>query len=176
MDIDSLSLPLYYDGRGTDHNLVPLPLLLGEKEGWEMFNLVLVEGAITEDPIFRKAGTGGYYEFVVLTDQEYKDASTGKWKKKYDPVRVVAWNKPWLTNAVRKGDVVRVEGRLQMRPMPMLENDKEQRWDSEVVARSINNISRYESPIKQDARPRMKVPLTGTIYDGLPEDEGDYNR
>lgn len=129
-------------------------------------------GALTEDPVLRQAGTNSYFEFVILTDQEYKEAATGKWRKKYDPVRVVAWNKPWLLQAVRRGDLVMVTGRLQMRPLPLLQGDKAQRWDAEVVARTIENVDRYDNPVRRQNN-KLRIPLPGTIYEGLPEDDDE---
>lgn len=119
-----------------------------------------------EDPRLREVNvSSSYYSFEVGTDRRWKDSATGKQKHDTDWVPVVAWNKRWVGESVRRGDVIYVAGRLQRRRTGIVDpaNGKEL-FEYEVVAQEIQNVSRY--------RPSLPP------IDGLPvvDDEWNGNR
>lgn len=135
-----------------------------------MDNEVRLIGVVREDPYLKEINVASsYYSFEVGTDRVWKDAQTQRRKKEVDWVPVVAWNKRWIGDAIRRGDVVRVNGRLQRRRTGVVDPETgKEFYNYEVVAQDVQNLSRYRPTL-----PRI---------DGLPDTEGEevfpesYNR
>jgi single-stranded DNA-binding protein len=112
-----------------------------------MRNDVRMIGVIKEDPKLHQISESSfYYAFEVGTDRIWRDAKTNKMKRMVDWIPVVAWSKGWIADAIRAGDLVAVDGRLQFRNMTDPESGKAYA-NGEVVAERVENVSRWRSPL-----------------------------
>jgi single-strand DNA-binding protein len=74
----------------------------------------------------------------VATESSWKDKNSGEWKKQTEWVRVVAWGKPWISDSLKKGDLVFVMGRTQTRDY---ESGGVKKQSTELVADDVKNLT-----------------------------------
>jgi len=89
-------------------------------------NKVLLSGRLTRDPELRYTPSGvGVTTFSLALNRRYKDQS-GEWKEEVSFVNVVAWQRQaeLVSEYLKKGSAVFVEGRLQSRSWETSEGTK----------------------------------------------------
>lgn len=110
-----------------------------------MLNHIVIMGRLTRDPEFRATGSGtSVANFSVAVDRDFTGKDGGE--KETDFIDCVAWRKTaeFVTKYMRKGSMVVVSGRLQIRTWQ--DKDGNNRRTAEVVADSV-----YFGESKRDA-------------------------
>lgn len=101
-----------------------------------MLNRVIIAGRLTRDPELRITTTAGVpvVGFSVAVDRDFKTADG---KKEADFIDCVAWRglAETVANNLKKGRLVNVEGRLQIRQYEA--KDGTQRRVAEIVADNV---------------------------------------
>ena len=100
-----------------------------------MLNKIILMGRLTRDPELRRTGSGtAVTSFSLAVDRDFK-AQNGD--KETDFIDVVAWRSTaeFVSKYFRKGRMVAVEGRLQIRDWA--EKDGTKRRSAEVVADNV---------------------------------------
>lgn len=101
-----------------------------------MLNHIVIMGRLTRDPEFRATGSGtSVANFSVAVDRDFTGKDGGE--KETDFIDCVAWRKTaeFVTKYLRKGSMVVVSGRLQIRTWK--DKDGNNRRTAEVVADNI---------------------------------------
>lgn len=114
-------------------------------------NTVILIGRLTRDPELRYSKNGvAVANFTLAVDRQFANQAG---EKETDFIPIVVWQKLAETcaNHLRKGRLVAVEGRLQIRTY---EKDGQKRYASEVVARSVQFLDRAQ---QQDQDPAQSV-------------------
>lgn len=104
-----------------------------------MLNAVVLIGRLTKDPELKYTASGkAVASFTVAVDRGTKDSEG---KKETDFIRCVAWEKraETVVNYLRKGRLVAIQGRLQIR---QYEKDGQRREIAEVVANQVQFLDR----------------------------------
>lgn len=109
-------------------------------------NQICLVGRITKDPELRQSSQGtNYCMFTLAVNRPYsnKDGNT-----EADFISCVAWRNSaeFLANYIKKGDLLSVIGRLQVR---VIEQSPNYRTVTDVL---VNNVQALESKAKRDAR------------------------
>ena len=115
-----------------------------------MINNIVLVGRTTKDMELKQSSGGSMYvQFILAVNRTFKDSNG---EQQADFITCVAWNKTaeTLSKYVRKGALIGVEGRLQVRSY---EKDGSRQWVSEVV---INRFTFLESK-------RSTTPESGTM-------------
>jgi single-strand DNA-binding protein len=73
--------------------------------------------------------------FSVATSRRWKDQASGDWKEETDWHNVVLWKSEKLSDYLKKGKQVYVEGRLQTRSWETQSGEK--KYATEVVAQDV---------------------------------------
>lgn len=97
-----------------------------------MLNHVVIMGRLTRDPEIRRTGSGiSVASFTVAVD---RDCGGQDGEKETDFIDCVAWRHAadFLGKYFRKGDMIVVSGRLQVRNW--IDNDGNKRRNTEVLA------------------------------------------
>ncbi len=105
-------------------------------------NKVLLIGRLTRDPESRYTPSGAaVLNFGIAVNRRFRDQS-GEWRDDTCFVNVVAWQKlaERLTEVLKKGSAVMVEGRLQSRSWETKEGQK--RTTIEVNAASVQTLDK----------------------------------
>ena len=124
------------------------------------FNKVMLMGNLTKDPELRYTAGGVPVANVRLAiNRKWKDKS-GNDKEEVCYVTVVVWNKQAesVTEYVKKGDPIFVEGRLQSKTWET--EDKQKRTAMEVVAERVQFLNRGKGDAPKE-QPEEGTP-TGT--------------
>ncbi|TYP56814.1 single-stranded DNA-binding protein [Thermosediminibacter litoriperuensis] len=103
-----------------------------------MINNVTLVGRLTRDPELRKAGDVPVCSFTLAVDRDFLN---GEGVRETDFIPVVTWRKlaEACANNLKKGRLVGVTGRIQVRPW---EQDGKKRQEMEVVADSVKFLDR----------------------------------
>jgi single-strand DNA-binding protein len=103
-----------------------------------MINRVVLVGRITRDPELQQT-TGGvsYVRFSLACDRPFKNQNGDKTT---DFINCIAWRNQaeFLKNYVKKGNMIGVEGRIQMTTYQDQNGNNRQSFD--VFAESVNNL------------------------------------
>ena len=113
-----------------------------------MLNHIVIMGRLTRDPEYRTTGSGlSVCNFSVACDRDFSGQSGDK---ETDFIDCVAWRKTaeFVTKYMRKGSMVVVSGRLQIRGWT--DKDGNKRRTAEVVA---DNAYFAESKRSADSSP-----------------------
>ena len=100
-----------------------------------MFNHIAILGRLTRDPEYRTTGSGlSVANFSVAVDRDFPGPSG---EKETDFIDCVAWRKTaeFVTKYMKKGSMVVVSGRLQIRSWT--DKDGNKRRTAEVVADNV---------------------------------------
>jgi single-strand DNA-binding protein len=106
-----------------------------------MLNRIVLIGRLTADPETQYTPSGvALTKFRIAVDRPVKDPETGE--KETDFISIVAWRRTaeFAANYLRKGRLVAVEGRLQIRSWDAPDGTK--RYATEVVADNVNGLDR----------------------------------
>ena len=105
-----------------------------------MLNRIILIGRLTRDPEIKYTSTGvAVTHFTLAVDRSF---ANNEGKRETDFIDVVVWRKlaETVANHLKKGRLVAIEGRLQVRSYATQEGDK--RRVSEVVADSVRFLDR----------------------------------
>lgn len=100
-----------------------------------MLNHICIMGRLTRDPEMRKTGSGiAVANFSVAVDRDFKNESG---EKETDFIDCVAWRHTadFVSKYMKKGSLVVVAGRLQIRPWT--DDDGNKRRTTEIVAENV---------------------------------------
>lgn len=102
-----------------------------------MMNKVILIGRMGKDPELKTFASGGALANLrVITNQVWKDRQTGGFKERTDGHNVVvhqAEAAKRLSNTLKKGDLVQIEGSLENRQW--VDQEGRTRWVTEIVVR-----------------------------------------
>jgi single-strand DNA-binding protein len=101
-----------------------------------MLNHIVIMGRLVRDPEYRSTGSGiSVANFSVAVDRDFSGKDGGE--KETDFIDCVAWRKTaeFVTKYMKKGSMVVVAGRLQIRSWT--DNDGNKRRTAEVVADNV---------------------------------------
>ena len=113
-----------------------------------MLNKIILIGRLTRDPELRYSANGvGVATFTLAVDRPYKNQQG---ERETDFIRTVVWQKlaEVCANNLRKGRLVAVEGRLQVRSYDDADGNKRQ--ISEVVAENVRFLDWPKDGNRQD--------------------------
>jgi len=123
-----------------------------------MVNIVVVVGVVRQTPVYKEFSADScYHQFQVGTDREWLDKA-GRRNRKTDWINVIAWNKRWVSDGVREGDVVHIKGRLQYREAVDPKTGFKH-YRAEVIAEDIRNVTNYRQRATHDAKGDLTFPL-----------------
>ena len=108
-------------------------------------NKVLLLGNLGRDPELRSTPKGNkVMNFSMATSRRWKDRETEAVHNETDWHRIVVWGRQAevLSEYLKKGSQVHVEGRLQTRSWS--DNDGTKRYTTEIVASRIQMLGRPE--------------------------------
>ena len=122
-----------------------------------MLNHIVIMGRLTRETEYRTTGNGtSVVNFTVAVDRDFSGQDT---EKETDFIDCVAWRKTaeFVTRYIRKGAMVVVSGRLQIRSWT--DKDGNRRRTAEVIADSV-----YFGESKKSAESNTGV-STGNSFD-----------
>ena len=132
-------------------------------------NKVLLLGNLGRDPELRSTPKGNsVLNFPMATSRRWKDRETEKVHDETDWHRIVVWGRQAevLSEYLKKGSQVHVEGRLQTRSWS--DNDSVKRYTTEIVASRIQMLGRPE-----DRRAPESVEEPEAPSEAAEPDDGD---
>ena len=116
-------------------------------------NKVLLLGNLGRDPELRSTPKGNsVLNFPMATSRRWKDRETEEVHDETDWHRIVVWGRQAevLSEFLKKGSQVHVEGRLQTRSWS--DNDGVKRYTTEIVASRVQRLGRPEGrPVPEPA-------------------------
>ena len=121
-----------------------------------MLNKIILQGRATRDAELRRTGSGtAVSSFSLAVDRNFKSQSG---EKEVDFIDIVLWKNTaeFAAKYVKKGRMVIVEGRLQIRDWT--DNDGNKRRSAEVVADNV-----YFGDSKRDDAPANTPAYGGTV-------------
>ena len=127
-----------------------------------MLNRVTLMGRLVADPELRSTASNlSVCSFRIAVDRDYKKGD----QKETDFIDIVAWRSTaeFVANYFKKGRVIAVDGRLQIRPWE--DKDGNKRFATEVVADNV-----YFG----DSRPNQNSQNGQNSQTGYPASGGDY--
>ena len=133
-------------------------------------NKVLLLGNLGRDPELRSTPKGNkVLNFPMATSRRWKDRETEEVHNETDWHRIVVWGRQAevLSEYLKKGSQVHVEGRLQTRSWS--DNDGAKRYTTEIVASRIQMLGRPEDRRAPEPVDEPKMPAAPAEPDG----EGD---
>jgi single-strand DNA-binding protein len=133
-------------------------------------NKVLLLGNLGRDPELRSTPKGNQVlNFPMATTRRWKDRETDETHDQTDWHRIVVWGRQAevLSEYLKKGSQVHVEGRLQTRSWT--DNDGGKRYTTEIVASRIQMLGRPEDRRSPEPVDEPEVPASPTE----PEDDDD---
>lgn len=108
-------------------------------------NKVLLIGRLTRDPEMRYTSSGvGVLNIGIAVNRRFRDQS-GEWREDTCFINAIAWQKTAerLSETLKKGSAVQVEGRLQSRTWET--KDGQKRNTIEVNAMSVQCLDKRDS-------------------------------
>jgi len=105
-------------------------------------NRIFLTGRLTADPDVKYTPSGSEVaQFTLAVNRAYKTKDSDEWKEEAFFVRVVSWVKlaEKVEKNFKKGDLVLVEGRLNIRTY---EIDGVKKWSTEIIANNIKFLPR----------------------------------
>lgn len=106
-----------------------------------MLNQVSIMGRIVRDPELRRTGSGvAVTSFTLAVDRDYTSKDSNE--RETDFIDCVAWrtSAEYAVKYIRKGDMVAVSGRIQVRSWT--DQDGNKRRTTEINAESVYGIPR----------------------------------
>jgi single-strand DNA-binding protein len=135
-------------------------------------NKVLLLGNLGRDPELRSTPKGNpVLNFPMATTRRWKNRETDEVHDQTDWHRIVVWGRQAevLSEYLKKGSQVHVEGRLQTRSWT--DNDGGKRYTTEIVASRIQMLGRPEdrrSPTPMDEPEAPAPPVEPEGEDDIP--------
>jgi single-strand DNA-binding protein len=135
-------------------------------------NKVLLLGNLGRDPELRSTPKGNpVLNFSMATTRRWKNRETEEVHDQTDWHRIVVWGRQAevLSEYLKKGSQVHVEGRLQTRSWT--DNDGAKRYTTEIVASRIQMLGRPEdrrSPTPMDEPEAPAPPVEPEGEDDIP--------
>jgi single-strand DNA-binding protein len=120
-------------------------------------NKVLLIGRVTRDPETRYTTAGAaVLNFGIAANRRFQDQA-GEWRDETCFINVVTWRKlaERLSNSLKKGSAVLVEGRLQSRSWEG--QDGQRRTTIEVNATTVQVLDRRETGQQEEAAPEPQA-------------------
>ena len=103
-----------------------------------MINRVVLVGRITRDPETQQTNTGiPYVRFSLAVNRPFKDQNG---ERQADFINCIAWRQQaeFLTNFVKKGNQLAVEGRIQTNTYKDASGNNRQAFD--ILVESVSNL------------------------------------
>ena len=122
-------------------------------------NKVLLLGNLGRDPELRSTPKGHHVlNFPMATSRRWKDRETEEIHNETDWHRIVVWGRQAevLSEYLKKGSQVHVEGRLQTRSWS--DNNSAKRYTTEIVAARIQMLGRPEDRRAPESTDEPEVP------------------
>ena len=134
-----------------------------------MLNRVTLMGRLVADPELRSTASNlSVCSFRIAVDRDYKKGD----QKETDFIYIVAWRSTaeFVANYFKKGRVIAVDGRLQIRQWT--DNDGNKRFVTEVIA---DNVYFGDSrPNQNGQNSQTGYPAAGGDFGGYPAQDGSY--
>ena len=134
-----------------------------------MLNRVILMGRFVADPELRSTASNlSVCSFRIAVDRDYKKGD----QKETDFIDIVAWRSTaeFVANYFKKGRVIAVDGRLQIRQWT--DNDGNKRFVTEVIA---DNVYFGDSrPNQNGQNSQTGYPAAGGDFGGYPAQDGSY--
>ena len=134
-----------------------------------MLNRVTLMGRLVADPELRSTASNlSVCSFRIAVDRDYKKGD----QKETDFIDIVAWRSTaeFVANYFKKGRVIAVDGRLQIRPWE--DKDGNKRFATEVVADNVYfGDSRPNQNSQNGQNSQTGYPASGGDYGGYPAQE-----
>jgi single-strand DNA-binding protein len=130
-------------------------------------NKVMLLGNLGRDPELRSTPKGNQVlNFPMATSRRWKDRETNEVHDQTDWHRIVVWGRQAevLSEYLRKGSQVHVEGRLQTRSWS--DKDGATRYTTEIVASRIQMLGRPEDRRAPEPVDEPEVPVDAAEPDG----------
>ena len=130
-------------------------------------NKVLLLGNLGRDPELRSTPKGNkVLNFPMATSRRWKDRETEEVHDETDWHRIVVWGRQAevLSEYLKKGSQVHVEGRLQTRSWS--DNDGAKRYTTEIVASRIQMLGRPEDRRAPESVDEPEAPSEAVEPDG----------
>jgi single-strand DNA-binding protein len=130
-------------------------------------NKVMLLGNLGRDPELRSTPKGNQVlNFPMATSRRWKDRETDEVHDQTDWHRIVVWGRQAevLSEYLRKGSQVHVEGRLQTRSWS--DKDGATRYTTEIVASRIQMLGRPEDRRAPEPVDEPEVPVDAAEPDG----------
>ena len=130
-------------------------------------NKVLLLGNLGRDPELRSTPKGNQVlNFPMATTRRWKDRETDEIHDQTDWHRIVVWGRQAevLSEYLKKGSQVHVEGRLQSRSWT--DNDGGKRYTTEIVASRIQMLGRPEDRRSPEPVEEPELPASPTDPEG----------
>ena len=130
-------------------------------------NKVLLLGNLGRDPELRSTPKGNQVlNFPMATTRRWKDRETDETHDQTDWHRIVVWGRQAevLSEYLKKGSQVHVEGRLQTRSWT--DNDGGKRYTTEIVASRIQMLGRPEDRRSPEPVEEPELPASPTDPEG----------
>ena len=134
-----------------------------------MLNRVTLMGRLVADPELRSTASNlSVCSFRIAVDRDYKKGD----QKETDFIDIVAWRSTaeFVANYFKKGRVIAVDGRLQIRNWTHTDGNK--RFVTEVIA---DNVYFGDSrPNQNGQNSQTGYPAAGGDFGGYPAQDGSY--
>ena len=109
------------------------------------YNKVILTGRLVADPDVRYTPNGAEVaQFRIAVNRSYKIKDQSDWQQETFFVTIIAWNRlaEKVENNFKKGDLVLVEGRLNIRSY---ETDGTKKWVTEIIASDAKFLPRNKA-------------------------------
>ena len=106
------------------------------------YNKVILTGRLVADPDIRYTPNGAEVaQFRIAVNRSYRMKDQSEWQQETFFVTIIAWNRlaEKVENNFKKGDLVLVEGRLNIRSY---ETDGVKKWVTEIIASDAKFLPR----------------------------------
>ena len=116
-----------------------------------MINKVILVGNLGKDPEVRHLESGSTVaRFSVATNENYQDRN-GEWQTQTEWHNIVCWRRlaENAEKSLKKGSLIYLEGKLATRKWQ--DKDGNDRYTTEVVARTFRSLERRENPLSEGA-------------------------
>jgi len=109
------------------------------------YNKVILTGRLVADPDIRYTPNGAEVaQFRIAVNRSYRMKDQSEWQQETFFVTIIAWNRlaEKVENNFKKGDLVLVEGRLNIRSY---ETDGTKKWVTEIIASDAKFLPRNKA-------------------------------
>ncbi len=109
------------------------------------YNKVILTGRLVADPDIRYTPNGAEVaQFRIAVNRSYKIKDQPDWQQETFFITIIAWNRlaEKVENNFKKGDLVLVEGRLNIRSY---ETDGVKKWVTEIIANDAKFLPRNKA-------------------------------